>query len=190
VDADPIEQLIEALDVAGLVIEGIDDSQWDLPTPCVEWTVRDVVTHLVDGNWRFASILGAPTAEVRRPDGPAGLVAAYRDSATALAAAYRQPDVLTKVVTVPFGTVPGSVTLQLRLVEALVHGWDLVRATGQQIAFPDAIAETALSFSRVARAQVPPGRNPFGSPQPVPEDALEIDKLAGYLGRPVLAGGT
>jgi uncharacterized protein (TIGR03086 family) len=189
VAADPIDQLVEALDVTGAVIEGMDDPQWELPTPCSEWTVRDVVTHLADGNRRFAALLGRPMAEEGRHDAPGGLVASYRDSATALADAYRQPDALTKVVTVPFGTVPGSVTLQLRLVEALVHGWDLAQATGQQVRVPDGIAEAALSFSQSASAQIPPGRNPFGPPQPVAANAAAIDRLAGYLGRPVPGGG-
>jgi uncharacterized protein (TIGR03086 family) len=186
---DPIDQLVEALDVTGAVIAGIDDRQWDCPTLCTEWTVRDVVTHLIDGNRRSAALLGRPTAEERRPDAPGGLVASYRDSATALANAYRQPDALTKVVTVPFGTVPGSVTLQLRLVEALVDGWDLARATGQQVRFPDGLAEAALSFSQAASAQIPPGRTPFGPPQPVAAKAAAIDRLAGYLGRPIPDGG-
>jgi uncharacterized protein (TIGR03086 family) len=189
VAADPIDQLVEALEITGAVIQGIDDSRWDLPTPCTEWTVRDVVVHLVDGNWRFAALFGNPTPEERSSDAPAELVASYRDSAAALASAYRRPGALTEAVTVPFGTVPGSVTLQLRLVEALVHGWDLARATRQQITFPDGIAEAALSFSQAASAQVPPGRNPFGPPQPVAENAVGIDRLAAYLGRPVLDGG-
>lgn len=189
VTADPIGQLVEALDVTGAVIEGIDGPQWDLPTPCTEWTVRDVVAHLVDGNRRFAALLGMPTTEEGTPTAPDGLVVAYRGSATALAAAYRQPDALTKIVTVPFGTVPGSVTLQLRLVEALVHGWDLAQATGQQITFPDGIAEAALSFSQAARAQIPPGHTPFGPPQPVAEKAAAIDRLAAYLGRSLTNGG-
>jgi uncharacterized protein (TIGR03086 family) len=189
VAADPIDQLVEALELTAAVIEGIDDPQWDLATPCTEWTVRDVVAHLVDGNRRFAALLGTPTTGQGTPDAPGGLVVAYRDSVTALAAAYRRPDALTKVVTVPFGTVPGSVTLQLRLVEALVHGWDLARATRQRVTFPDGIAEAALSFSQAARAQIPPGRNPFGPPQPVADNAAAIDRLAAYLGRPVLDGG-
>lgn len=52
----------------------------------------------------------------------AELLEAYRRSATLVAEGFRCPDALTVMVTVPFGTVPGSVALHLRIVELLVHG--------------------------------------------------------------------
>ena len=90
--------------------------------------------------------------------------------------------------TLPFGTVPGSVALHLRMVELLVHGWDLARATGQPPRFPDGLAEQELAFSRRALADIPAERNPFGQPQPAPADAAAIDQLAALLGRTVTPG--
>lgn len=185
VSTDPVDQLVGALQVTRRIIEHIDDSEWDLPTPCPRWTVRDVVNHLAEGNWRFAALLGVGTPDGKRPSVAGDPVASYRDSSAALTNAYCQPEALSKVITVPFGTVPGAVSLQLRLVEALVHGWDLAQATGQEVTFPDSIAESALSFSQVATAQIPPDRHPFGPPQPVQDTASAIDRLAGYLGRPI-----
>jgi len=93
--------------------------------------------------------------------------------------------VLDRVVTVPFGSVPGAVALQLRLVENLVHGWDLARATGQQARHDDQVAEAALVFTHARLADVPAGRTPFGPPQPVAEDGQALDRLAAALGRRV-----
>jgi uncharacterized protein (TIGR03086 family) len=185
VSTDPVEQLVEALQVTGRVIEHIGEAQWELPTPCTEWTVRDVVNHLVEGNRRFAALLALEEPDEAQPSVAKDLVTSYRESAAALASTYRQPGALSKVITVPFGTVPGSVSLQLRLVEALVHGWDLAHATGQRVAFPDSVAEAALSFSQVATAQIPADRHPFGPPQPVQDAASAIDRLAAHLGRQV-----
>ena len=113
------------------------------------------------------------------------MLRAYRDSAAALLDALARPGALDKIVTVPFGTVPGVVALHLRITEILVHGWDLARATGQQTAFADDVAEQELAFSRAKLADIPPGRRPFGPPQPAADDAPAIDRLAACLGRSV-----
>ena len=112
-------------------------------------------------------------------------MSAYRDSAAGLLDAFRQPGVLEQTVTVPFGTVPGVVALHLRIVEMLVHGWDVARAIGYPATFPDDLAEQALAFSRNKLPDVPADRSPFAPAQPVAEDAPAIDRLAACLGRSV-----
>jgi uncharacterized protein (TIGR03086 family) len=97
---------------------------------------------------------------------------------------------MEETFTVPFGTVPGSVALHLRITELLVHGWDLAAATGQPARFPEDLAEQELAFTRGALASVPAGRSPFGPPQPAPPGATPLDQLAALLGRSVTADGT
>jgi len=71
-------------------------------------------------------------------------------------------------------------------VEVLVHGWDLARATGQPTAFPDDVAERALARSRRRLTARPQGTGaPFAAEVQVPHDAPAVDRLAGFLGRPV-----
>ncbi len=68
------------------------------------------------------------------------------------------------------------------ITEALVHGWDLARATDQPAAFPLDVTERSLSFSQRALAEVPrEGR--YGMRRPVAAEAPSIDKLAAFLGR-------
>ena len=188
---EPVGQLAEALDITGQLVTGVRDGQWADPTPCPDWNVRDLVSHIIAGNQLFAGIVrgqpGIPASGlVPDPDpADADLPGAYRDAAGALLAAFAQPGALEQVVTVPFGTVPGLAALHLRLTELLVHGWDLARATGQPALFPDGLAEQELAFTRRALADLPAGRSPFGPPQPVAADAAAIDRLAACLGRPV-----
>jgi len=188
--SDPIEQLASALDSTGRVLASIAEDQWALPTPCTEWTVRDLACHLVTGNDRFTSALGG-----RAPTTPVGtesdLPDAYHRSARELLSAFGQPGALDSSVDVPIGTVPGLAALHLRITEILVHGWDLARATGQAASFPEALAEQELVFSRAKLSDIPPGRRPFAPPQPIADDAPAIDRLAAYLGRRVSgsAGG-
>lgn len=191
--AEPIGQLSRALGVTAQVIDGLGPEHWDAPTPCADWTVRDLVGHLTAGNWLFASALhgsdGAagqpvpPASDADRADADRALPGEFRASAGALLDAFAEPGALERVVTVPFGTVPGQVAVNLRITEALVHGWDLARATGQRAQFPEDVAGLALEFTRATLPAVPAGRSPFGSPQPAPEDSPAIDRLAALLGR-------
>jgi uncharacterized protein (TIGR03086 family) len=186
----PVDQLGTALDAAGELIAGITPEQWSRPTPCTDWDVRALVAHLSVGNHLFASALGnsasSPARARTQLAGATGnhhLVAAYRDSAEAVLAAFGRPGALGRTVEVPFGTVPGAVALHLRLTEVLVHGWDLAQATGQGGAFDEDLAEQELAFTREALGALPPGRSPFAPPTPAPDTAPALDRLAACLGR-------
>jgi uncharacterized protein (TIGR03086 family) len=177
-----------ALDATGQVIAAVPDGQWDDPTPCLEWKVGDLLNHLVAGNVLFASALDSSRpavvhAPLRAED---DFLNAYRESAGVLLDAFGLPGVLDRVVTVPFGSVPGIVALHLRITEVLVHGWDLARAIKVPASFPEDLAEQELSFSRSKLADIPSDRSPFAPPQPVPDDAPAIDRLAACLGRGVV----
>lgn len=194
----PVEQLTRSLEGMGRLVEGVRDEQWDHPTPCTEWTVRDLVHHVVAGNQLFADV--ANSDPVSAPDrattaatnssaaGPGSdyAASAYRDSAAALLSAFSAPGALEVVVTVPFGAVPGVVAVHLRIVEALVHGWDLARATGQASDADQAIAQGALGFTRSALADIPPERRGgFAASQPAADELPALDRLAAMLGRDV-----
>jgi uncharacterized protein (TIGR03086 family) len=170
-----VDQLADALDRTGRLIAGIRDDQWHDPTPCTDWDVRALVDHLVKGNARVVAAFGAD--EIPAAD--------YGQIAAQLLEAFRQPGALDRMVTVPAGTVQGTFALHLRLTELLVHGWDIARATGQKTDFPEVLAEEELHFSERALGVIPPDRRPFKPPQPAPDDAPAIDRLAALLGRDV-----
>ncbi|MBA2699512.1 MAG: TIGR03086 family protein, partial [Nocardioidaceae bacterium] len=160
------------------LIAAVRREQWPQRTACTDWTVRDLVNHLVGGDRLFASVLSdeaPPVGNFQRPQNNDQLgdspVTAYRGAAGALLAAFRQPGVLEKIITVPAGTMPGRVAVHLRLTETLVHGWDLARANGDAVPYRDDIAEQELAFTRAQLGKVPPGRRPFAPPQPAAEEA-------------------
>lgn len=188
----PADQLALALDLTGQLVDAVRTDQWDDPTPCDEWMVRDLVRHMVVGNQVFAAVLsGTPLAEagttaLAAPP-PADLAGAFRESAEQLLAAFGQPGALEQVVTIPVGTMPGSGAARIRMVEMLVHGWDLAEATGQATAFPEDLAGQALAFTRPQLEALPPGHSPFSPAQPVADDAPAILQLVACLGRSVPA---
>lgn len=191
-----VDALAQALDATGAIIAGVKDDQWSNSTPCPEWNVRALVNHLVFGNNLFADLLsGQPlppperlreTRDVDRlGDRP---LDAYHAAGSSLLAAFSQPGALDRIFTAPVGPAPGIVLLQIRVTEVLVHGWDLARATAQPARLPAGAARAALDFARSAQApEVPRNGHPFGPPQEISADAPDIDQLAAYLGRPVLA---
>jgi len=183
--------LASALDGTGQLVAAVSEEQWDLPTPCTDWTVRQLVNHLVGGDrlttlvLRGAALspldqLGSRGSVDQLGDDPA---TAYRTSADELLAALRAPDVLDRAHTLPVGTLPGPAVVHVRTVETLVHGWDLARATGRPPPWADELVEQELEFSRDLLRRLPEGRQPFAPSQPVDGDAPAIDRLAALLGR-------
>lgn len=190
-----LTDLAAVLGTVGELVGEVRTDQWEAPTPCPGWDVRALVDHMVLGHRLFAGILrgtvavtpGAldPRSADALGDDPAG---AYGDAARDLLAAFGQPGALERVVEVPVGPVPGAAAVHLRIVEELVHGWDLAQATGRRLRSSDDVAERALEFTRVALADVAPDRSPFAPPRPVRDLAPPIERLAALLGRAVPQG--
>jgi uncharacterized protein (TIGR03086 family) len=191
-DAEPaplVEQLGRAFDAVAGLIGNIRADQWSAPTPCPDWTVRQVVNHLIGMNRVFVALLAGQPPPPRPStdhveDDPAG---AYRGSAAALLAAFGRPGVLERTYRGPLGAATGAERLQIRLYDLLAHGWDLAQATEQPADLPDDLAEQSLAFARTQLTeQARPGR--FGPAQSVAEQAPAIERLAAFLGRPVKPG--
>lgn len=189
--ASPQDALATALDGAGRLVSAVEAEEWQLPTPCESWTVRDLTDHLVGGNLLFARVLGGeplpPREELGSRAGEDQLgsdpAAAWQRSAEQLMNAFRAPGVLERVISVPVGDLPGIAALHLRVVETLVHGWDLATATGRPAPFPEDLAAAEFDFSRDLLGRLPAGRHPFGPSQPVAGDAPALDRLVALLGR-------
>ena len=167
------------------IIAGIPAGQWNAPTPCAGVDVRGLVNHLVAGNLYFAALITGAAI----PDGDADLLGgepaeAFRAAAAGLVTALGTPGVLDGMYPLPFGPVPGADLIEIRLTEHLGHGWDLARATGQPVPFPDELAERGLAVARRQVRNRPAGAHrPFGPAVAVPAGAPAIDRLAGFLGR-------
>jgi len=181
-----VVQLARAFHAVGDVIAGVRADQWSAPTPCPDWSVRQLVEHLIGMNRVFAALLADAPAP-RRPAGGDVIddpVAAYRDSAHVLVEAFAEPGALERDYVGPLGSASGADRLQIRLYDLLTHGWDLAQATGQPAHLPEDLAEQSLQFVR--RQLTEPARaGRFGPARAVSDGASAVERLVAFLGRPV-----
>lgn len=169
------------------LVAGVRPDQFDDPTPCTEWIVRDLLNHLVYVDLLYAGHIDRgerPEPGERIGDDPA---AALRDAGRRADAAFSRAGVLAESYPSPFGDIPGSVIVQHVVNELLVHAWDLAKATGQPTDIEPDLAEESLSVWRAWIGGLPRGGEGFGPERPVVDDAPAADRLAGYLGRTVTA---
>ncbi|WP_309082007.1 TIGR03086 family metal-binding protein [Zhihengliuella sp.] len=183
-----LEELGHALAIAGRLIDGVAPGQWSASTPCTEWTVRELVSHVVGINLVFGAALSDRQPPQRGTDvlngDPSG---AYADSARRLLAACSAPGVLERSFPGPLGAATGAERLEIRQYDLLAHVWDLSRATGQPLG-PDPLLESLAAHSlRFARAQLAdvPRAGRFAPEQAAGDGATALDRLAAFLGRPV-----
>lgn len=66
--APSVDDLTRALSAVEELIAGVGDDQWSAPTPCTDWTVRELVNHLVGVNLVFAALLNDQTPPERGVD--------------------------------------------------------------------------------------------------------------------------
>jgi len=164
-------------------VEAVKPDQLNDPTPCAEWDVRTLVDHIVGGYQMFATALGTSLP----PSASADLPAAHRTAGDAAVSAFGRPDAMHQTVVLPLGEVPGQVALGLALTDAVVHGWDLATATGQDTAIDEALAAALLAGAQGsvgADMRQPDGAMPvFAAPVAVGPDRPSGDHLIGFLGR-------
>jgi uncharacterized protein (TIGR03086 family) len=177
-----------ALEVTAKVVEQVTDADLARPTPCEDWDVRALLNHLVAGNlWVGELVDGRTIAEVgHRLDGDVlgdDPPAAYRASAEVAAERFGRPHAMDLPVAVSYGPVPGSVYCGHRLIDVLVHGWDLAVATGQPADLPpdlvDAALEVVLPQAALLSASGAFGDHPADPGPEVPPQ----DRLLRVLGR-------
>ncbi len=173
------------VDETTVVVDNIAPDQLGNPTPCAEWTVRDVLNHITNGAVMFAmscdqgSVSEELTAQIAAGDDFKG---AWRAATTAALGAAAEPGAMEKTVTLPFGEMTVGAFLNYVIFDLTTHATDLARATGQTITNTD-LLEAALE---AGRQTVGPGmRQPgvFDSEQPVSADAPVIDRLQAFAGR-------
>ena len=199
------------------LLAGLADTDWERPTECPGWTVKDQVSHLIGTE---SLLLGRPSppgpAELpdyvknpmgerneawvaeRRARPPADVLAEFREVTGARLAALRSmTDEQMAAITVgPTGQVPYEEFMRIRVMDNWVHEQDIRRAVGQAghldgVAVVASLARftSALPFVVGKRAAAPEGTTVVLELTGPVEETVAASVTDGR-GRPVVAPDT
>ena len=186
-DNDTVALLERALDQTAAIIGAIGAGQATLATPCPDWDVRALVRHVIGQDLRnFIVSARGETADLRAPADGFGedWVSAFRDRAGQLLEVWHAADLDQPVAMRGGGQAPLRSRGDQQIAELAVHGWDLVKATGQRANMDPRLAERALAWSHgMLRPEMRGPDRAFGVEVPVPPEAPAYDRLAGWFGR-------
>lgn len=118
-------------------LEQVQDHQWDLPTPCGGWSVRDLVNHVMLGTRMSVQLLDGAGREdvIAQLDddllaGSTDAVADFTALADEMLARFGADGGLEGTVHHPLGDIPRTTFAAFRVGDQTTHAWDLARAIG------------------------------------------------------------
>lgn len=192
-DDDLIDQFLAAQRAFGDRVHAIAEDQWQRATPDTEWTVADLVGHLVDEHrWAAPLVHGLDldtAGKVARGsrslpvDGGVGanIAELWDEAAAASADAFTGDGALERRVELSRGATPAAQYISEMIFDLVVHAWDLGRAIGYDGALPDSVVDPVYAQAKEIGDLSSSGL--FAAPVTVPDDASTIDKLVALTGR-------
>jgi uncharacterized protein (TIGR03086 family) len=123
-------------------IEAVPADAWDSPSPCPNWTARDVVAHVINEARRVVAtvhnrvpepLYGVPVAEMGTlpaMSADADPAAAWAQVSAGMTAAIDDPRCRQVALPTPVGPLPFADSLEALPEDVLIHTWDLARAIG------------------------------------------------------------
>jgi uncharacterized protein (TIGR03086 family) len=170
------------------LVTSLVDEQLDLPTPCPEARVGDLIDHLGVFAVRFLAAARKDSEGRTTPPPPpdrANLEPDWRDRISrdllALADAWRDPRAWEGSTYAGGLEMPAQVVGLVALDELVVHGWDIAVATAQP--YEPAADEIAAAIAFVTSFDAPRDGRLFGPVVPTPDNATQLDQLLGLTGR-------
>jgi uncharacterized protein (TIGR03086 family) len=168
-------------DTVAAKIAAVPPSRWDSPTPCPEWTARDLVAHLVATQGMFLGFVGRELGDIPSvADDPLG---AWNAARSVVQGDLEDPD----RAAAEFDGFTGRSSFEAAVnrflcFDLVVHGWDLARATGLDENIDE---EDVIRVQRQAEEFGEAMRSPqaFGPEVAAPPGADAQDRLLAFLGR-------
>jgi uncharacterized protein (TIGR03086 family) len=181
---DTLKLLQRTFESTGRILTGVRPDQMGDPTPCTEWDVRALLDHTVGVIAGFAAAAARQAAPAEPPvigDDP---LAVYHAVTQTTLDAWNRPGALDGTCTIGHGlTVPAEVAASINLLDTLVHGWDLARATGQDATLDSELAAAGFEISRQVVSDDVRQSGAFGPAVALSGAASPTDTLVAFLGR-------
>lgn len=141
-------------------------------TNCGDWTVGELVDHVMHWQGMGASVFGADAS-------PGDDWAAIKP---AMAAALQDPANLEGTAEA-MGGMPKQAVAGLVIGDLLIHSWDLARSIGADATLPQGAVEATLMGLQRLPEEMLRSETMFSAPVEVAEDASAQDKLIAFVGR-------
>ncbi|MEP6851472.1 MAG: TIGR03086 family metal-binding protein [bacterium] len=185
-DQDRLHRLDLGLAEFGRRVHQIGDEDWDRPTPDADWTVRDLVAHLIDEHrWAPPLMAGhdldAAALIVHGQRGTDRPGDDWDDVALLSRRAFGEPGALDRDVSLSGGPTSARHYLAEMTMELAVHSWDLGTALGEDVELPaDLVRGADDHVGQLGDLSASPM---FDPPVEVGPDASPTDRLVARTGR-------
>jgi uncharacterized protein (TIGR03086 family) len=165
---------------AAEVMEAVGVEQLDRPTPCADWSVQDLIDHMVGStDYLLAALSG------RDPKSVTGASADdYRAGREAVLHGLAEPGALDRTCLAPLGfewTV-GQATAGT-FMDNLIHTWDLASATRQDATLDPELVEACTELFLPDMPEQGRASGLVGPEVRVRADATPQQRLLGSMGR-------
>jgi uncharacterized protein (TIGR03086 family) len=177
----------EAARVAIDVVRNVKTDQLALPTPCRDWDVRTLANHLTFWAAFRSEVAARKQTPPAEQEGDVDYVTddwaqVFERQLTKAVAAWGEPGAWEGVTGLAGGQSPAPFIGKMMIGELVVHGWDLARATGQDLSVSPELAE-AVHAGVVEFAEQGREYRVFGDAVPVPDSAPVLDRALALSGR-------
>ncbi|MEV4052756.1 TIGR03086 family metal-binding protein [Amycolatopsis sp. NPDC049688] len=158
------------------------------PTPCAGYDVRGLLNHLLYwGPWLVAAGRREDPPSPAVGEAEAALVtdgwrAALEKQTETLVDVFGTPSAWAGMTALGTAELPSAVVGDMVLGEFVLHGWDLARASGQELRC-SAEAATAVYESAVAMGEQARSMGVYGPAVAVAADASPLARALGAAGR-------
>lgn len=169
-----------ATDRAIAVAGAVRPDQLGSPTPCTDWTVQQLIDHLVDGtDYLLSATTGGEPAHLRR-----ATAADYRRGVGEVLNALTSPGALERTCMSPLGFEwPVSQAVAGTFMDVLIHTWDLARATDQDDTLDPALVQACTNMFLPDMPERGRAAGIIGPAVKVGDDASLQDRLLAAMGR-------
>jgi uncharacterized protein (TIGR03086 family) len=174
----PLTSADATLAVLQNVLRGLGEDVLDASTPCKEFTVGQLETHLLGSLSSLTSLAGTSVVASSAGD----LESRIADAARQAVEAWRERGLEGTVQAGP-QELPARIAASILSLEFLVHAWDFASATGQKVVVSDEVATYVLGLAEQIVTPELRASAGFEPAIPISGDAPVLDRLVAFSGR-------
>ncbi|MGO8889945.1 MAG: TIGR03086 family metal-binding protein [Streptosporangiaceae bacterium] len=172
---------------AATVVNGVPEGTLDAPTPCHDWDLRTLLNHTI--LWTSYSAErrahGESVAEdlmTRDFTAEPGFRDDYARQIDRAVKAWANQEAWEGELGMMGDATPAADVGAMLIMEMVLHGWDVARATGREYACDDAVAEAVLATVE-QQAELFRKYQGFADAIEAPDDATAFDRALRLSGR-------